>query len=450
MSDEAEVRDLFERASRLEGALPVDDAWAAGRRRRTGKRVGAAVVTGVAVAAVGGLVWQSGLLGGSDEDLVAGFPRGTTTFVFAAPGAGGVADPDAVDTLRAATESDLAGTSWDLQDEVWGGGASAGVIGSAADTELVFPVTGAGWGVTVEDCGGAARQEVLELGEGGGFAAGDLATTDLGCPQEVQAAEDFWMEALAGSGSLRLVDGDAFLLLTVPVTGGAADPVAATEPPAEETLAPTGTEGPGPSTGIPSTTEEPVVEPTTDAAEPTPEPTTAPEPSVDTPTDPATPSIGQEPGGDRAWLPVDGATEGGGGLASSGQLLAPTVRAGRHDGFDRVVVDLTGTGSPGWVADYVESASEDGSGSPIEVAGDSLLRLRLSGMAYPEPGDPVYDGGIYGLDTHSLGVVVEVMRTTPFEGQVQLLVGMTGDPRPYDVFVLEDPLRLVVDVRTTP
>ena len=46
--------------------------------------------------------------------------------------------------------------------------------------------------------------------------------------------------------------------------------------------------------------------------------------------------------------------------------------------------------------------------------------------------------------------LVEVIRTTPFEGQLQLFVGMTGEPRPYRVFLLQDPLRLVVDVQTTP
>ena len=71
-------------------------------------------------------------------------------------------------------------------------------------------------------------------------------------------------------------------------------------------------------------------------------------------------------------------------------------------------------------------------------------------MAYPEPGDPVYDAGDFGLDTHPLAAVVEVVRTTPFEGQVQLFVGMSGEPRPYRVFLLQEPMRLVVDVQTSP
>jgi hypothetical protein len=138
------------------------------------------------------------------------------------------------------------------------------------------------------------------------------------------------------------------------------------------------------------------------------------------------------------------------GWPGGGELLAPTVRAGRNDGFDRVVVDLTGTGTPTWRAAYPEAAVRDGSGLPAGVAGDAVLEVVITGMAYPQPGDPVYDGGDFGLDTHALAAVVEVIRTTPFEGQLQLFVGMSGEPRPYRVFLLQDSMRLVVDVQTSP
>ena len=32
--------------------------------------------------------------------------------------------------------------------------------------------------------------------------------------------------------------------------------------------------------------------------------------------------------------------------------------------------------------------------------------------------------------------------------QLQVFVGMQGEPRPYRVFVLENPLRLAVDIQT--
>lgn len=475
MRDEVDVRDLLEGAARLDRADALDpgDAeahWTQGRRRRRTKRIGAGAVTGVAGLAVAGLVWQTGFLGGSgagQDDLVAAFPEGTTTFVFAAPDA----PDDAVPELSGVTvpsEEALAGTRWQLLDEVWGGGEAASVVGSASDTELSFPASGPGWGITVEDCGGAGRQEELDLAEDGAFGTGDVGTDDQGCPEEVQAAEDFWMDVLAGDGSLRMLGGDSYLLLTVPVAGTADDPVAITDEAtvvvSEDASAQTGAEeATAPSTDAPVAGTEPTGPSASE--EPTEEPT-SPEPTAPESTDPGgdgsgeatddptgtpggTPGPSGEPGGDRAWTPPGETAEGGEGLAAGAQLLAPTVRAGRHDGFDRVVVDLTGTGTPGWRGGYVDVAIEAGSGTPIAVAGDSLLRVQLDGMAYPEPGDPVYDSGIFGLDTHSLGAVVEVMRTTPYEGQLQLLIGMTGEPKAYQVFVLQDPLRLVVDVQTS-
>ena len=480
---EVDVRDLLEGASdgARAGQLDADDTWTRGRRRRTGKRVGAAVVTGVAGLAAAGLVWQTGFVGGSGEgeDLVAGFPEGTTTFVFAAPDAAGEVGPGTLPPRSAAGEDEVAGTTWELRGSLYAGGSAADVIGSASGTELVLPPDGSGWwGVTVEDCGGASVQGELVLDEAGRFPAGEVATDDLGCPAEVQAAEDFWMEALAAGGSMHLVGGDDYLLVSVPVSGTADDPVAVTEGPAvvTETTEPDQTDEPDQTVAASDPQDD--AGPTGTAteqtgAEPTDEPAEESEGSG-SPTDETDESSGgvaQDPPGEPAdggggagaggegdgggeaadrWISPTDPAEGGEGLAAGAQLLAPTVRAGRHDGFDRVVVDLTGSGTPGWSAAYVDAAAEAGSGMPIEVAGDSLLRVRLSGMAMPEPGDPVYDGGIFGLDTHSLGAVVEVMRTTPFEGELQLLVGMDGDPRAYDVFVLEDPLRLVVDVRTAP
>jgi hypothetical protein len=112
-----------------------------------------------------------------------------------------------------------------------------------------------------------------------------------------------------------------------------------------------------------------------------------------------------------------------------------------------LVLDLTGTTTPTWLARYTDAPVRDGSGLPMLIAGDSVLELVVTGMAYPEPGDPVYDDGDFGLDTHRLDGVYEVIRTTPFEGQLQLFVGLQDGPRPYRVFLLQDPLRLVVDVQ---
>lgn len=292
--------------------------------------------------------------------------------------------------------------------------------------------------------------------------------------------------ALAGSlgdGAQVTLIGDDVLLLrfTLPVGDGGVQTQVPTAPetdgdqgPGEEpapapTAAPAPTTPPVPTTPtapqVPVTPVTPVT-PTTPTGAPTPAPQpptsdpagtpgTAPSPPAGpttTPTTtPAAPSSGPGPGEILAGFSAPGTvltSEGWPG--AGGDLFAPTVRAGVNDGFDRVVLDLTGSGTPTWLARYTDAPVRDGSGLPMGIAGDSVLALVVTGMAYPEPGDPVYDGGDFGLDTHRLGAVVEVIRTTPFEGQLQLFVGMQGEERPYRVFLLQNPLRLVVDVQVSP
>ncbi|ANS77497.1 hypothetical protein SGUI_0101 [Serinicoccus hydrothermalis] len=494
MSEEQEVRALLEGASRVgrDERLAPDEAWGAGRRRRTRKRVGGAVGSGAATLAAAVLVWQTGFLGGGDgtDGVAAEFPRGGTTFVFAEVGSDPGADPASGSAVTPVDADELVGTGWDLQEELWRGGDSGAIVGADVPTELSFPAVGGGWGITVDGCGEATAQGSLDLEPDGAFAPQELTTTDIGCSAEVQRAEDFWMEALAGGGSVhRLGDeGSGLLLLTV-VVPTTDEPIAAQTPPAQLTATePTATTpardaqtspqptaaGPLPtvpsaSAEEPSTAEpEPPVadEPASPVSDPEPEPAEDPEAQEPSPApveeepepqppivDPGTgvdPGSGEGP--DLPWTEPAVRSEGGGGVVGGGQLFAPELRAGRHEGFDRVVVDLTGTPAstgPGWVASYEGSPTRAGSGAPAGVAGDSVLQLVLGGMAYPEPGDPVYDAGDYGLDTHSLGAVVEVIRTTPFEGQLQVFVGMTGEPRAYRVFTLSDPLRLVVDIDTS-
>lgn len=128
------------------------------------------------------------------------------------------------------------------------------------------------------------------------------------------------------------------------------------------------------------------------------------------------------------------------------QLLVDDVRLGLQDGYDRVVLDLSGTGQVGWRAEYAEAPALDGSGIPVDLAGDHILRVTARGMAYPEPGDTAYDDGLLLVDGGELTTVTEVLRGVPFEGQVDVYVG-TVERAPFRVFRLGDPERLVIDVQ---
>ncbi|HWV78047.1 MAG TPA: hypothetical protein VN027_12135 [Isoptericola sp.] len=128
-------------------------------------------------------------------------------------------------------------------------------------------------------------------------------------------------------------------------------------------------------------------------------------------------------------------------------LVVTDVRVGRHDGFDRVVLDLEGMGAPGWSVQYVDAAADDGSGEPVAVDGDGVLQVRLSGMAMPgeDPDLTEYDGAT--IDPEGTDAVEEVVYRFWFEGYTTAFVGVDEPGLPFRVFGLEDPARVVVDVR---
>lgn len=448
-----DVRDALEGAARLHFEPPPDvhGTWERGRRRRARKRAGTAAVAGAAGLGVLAVVWQAGLMGGATgpEPTLAAVPGGYTTFVFGAPDAPEV-DPSTVSALAVPTVEDLDGTTWELLDDLYEpDGAAAQVVGEdVGPTTLSFGANR--WGVLVDRCGAFAF-EGLTIADDGRFTASGRVPADAGCTDAQVAASTFWADAVERGGFVRELGGGDWLLLSLvtPTADGEAEQPPATTVTATTTA--TATEEPASSSD-----PDPATSPTT---APTATPTAPPSsPSLPSPTD----ATGQPPGP----TPTGTAAPGTGdilpgftgpalvttspGWPGGGDLFAPTVRAGRNDGFDRVVVDLTGTGTPTWRASYPQVAVRDGSGLPANVAGDAVLEVVITGMAYPEPGDPVYDAGDFGLDTHTLATVVEVIRTTPFEGQLQLFVGMTGEPRPYRVFLLPDPMRLVVDVQSAP
>lgn len=121
------------------------------------------------------------------------------------------------------------------------------------------------------------------------------------------------------------------------------------------------------------------------------------------------------------------------------------VRAAHHDGFDRVVVELAGAGAPGWVVQPLDAPLAEGSGAERDVAGETFLGLVVRGVGLPQDtGVEEYTGPPELLPTDT-AVVREVQAGTTFEGAWDGVVGLTGQ-RPFRVFALEDPPRVVLDV----
>ncbi|ALC06160.1 hypothetical protein CDES_08840 [Corynebacterium deserti GIMN1.010] len=119
------------------------------------------------------------------------------------------------------------------------------------------------------------------------------------------------------------------------------------------------------------------------------------------------------------------------------------IRVAEHSTFTRVVVELAGTGTPGWWVDWTEEPLQQASGLPVDVSGDSFLDLNIEGIGYP---DQTAEPGIDFGDFSGAGLVEEANLTSIFEARAQILVGVSGPPRDYSVTLLENPTRVVVDL----
>ncbi|MGB3187477.1 MAG: hypothetical protein WBB15_16630, partial [Ornithinimicrobium sp.] len=118
---------------------------------------------------------------------------------------------------------------------------------------------------------------------------------------------------------------------------------------------------------------------------------------------------------------------------------------GSHNGYDRVIFDLEGEGTPGYRVSYVDSAVESGSGARLDLNGDAILQVVITGTRYPEAGETFEGGpGTYSLEATEM--VEEVRMSGTFEGSTQAFIGVDDEGAPFRAYVLSNPARLVVDV----
>ncbi|WP_298445954.1 hypothetical protein [Gordonia sp. (in: high G+C Gram-positive bacteria)] len=132
--------------------------------------------------------------------------------------------------------------------------------------------------------------------------------------------------------------------------------------------------------------------------------------------------------------------------AASGdaRLSVTDVRVGRHDGFDRVVFELGGRGTPGWRASFTDDPRRPGSGDPVEVPGKTVIALTILGLGYPaDTGVPAYAGPNPVTGT---GGITRVTLTGVFEGQADAFIGVAADRPGVRITTLSGPTRLVVDI----
>jgi hypothetical protein len=131
---------------------------------------------------------------------------------------------------------------------------------------------------------------------------------------------------------------------------------------------------------------------------------------------------------------------------AAGSMVGITdVRLGRHEGFDRVVFEAGGSGTPGWDVRYVDAPSSQGSGADVTVAGEAVLQVTVSGTGYPMDTGVEEWSGPDPLRSGDTEVVTEVVWDGTFEGTSVAFVG-TSARTPFRVYLLEDPARVVLEV----
>ncbi|WP_419669712.1 AMIN-like domain-containing (lipo)protein [Streptomyces prasinus] len=130
------------------------------------------------------------------------------------------------------------------------------------------------------------------------------------------------------------------------------------------------------------------------------------------------------------------------------------IRTGRHDCYDRMVVDLPGAGGSGsagavgYTVRYVDRLYQDGSGTHIPVTGGAVLEVRMTAPSYdPETGEATYPARagqpLPGVDTAGYRTFRDTRFAASFEGDTQIGLGVRAR-LPFRVLQLQD--RLVVDV----
>ncbi len=130
------------------------------------------------------------------------------------------------------------------------------------------------------------------------------------------------------------------------------------------------------------------------------------------------------------------------GYAEDGAVVTG-LRVAEHDGYDRVVIDLTSDGPVGWDARYTDNPTSQGKGDTIPVPGKVFLDVAVTRASIPitdEHYAVYYEGG-----TPVPASVVTAWYDSTFEGRAHVVIGMDAE-RPFNIFTLTNPLRVVIDI----
>jgi hypothetical protein len=155
-------------------------------------------------------------------------------------------------------------------------------------------------------------------------------------------------------------------------------------------------------------------------------------------------------------LGIVGPTVTASGVGGDGVPVLREVRIARHDTFDRVVFELSGTTAPqatidGPRANGPGAVTGDPSGEPVAVDGAQVLTIAMSPAiatyAASNPSGPLYSGPTSFSPGDTVNVV-HVVEIGDFESVLSWAVGIRVTVTP-QVSVLTGPTRIVVDIPHT-
>lgn len=133
------------------------------------------------------------------------------------------------------------------------------------------------------------------------------------------------------------------------------------------------------------------------------------------------------------------------------------LRAGRHECYDRLVIDLgprqpglPGPDSAGYQVRYVSQFTSDPNGDPVALAGAADLSIVVHAPAIDDDGSPTYQpaNAASAVNVAGFSTFRQVVFDGTFEGQTQIGLGVRAR-LPFRVFSLTGPgagSRLVIDV----
>jgi hypothetical protein len=133
------------------------------------------------------------------------------------------------------------------------------------------------------------------------------------------------------------------------------------------------------------------------------------------------------------------------GHAASHVVLVQKAEMACCSGFDRIVFTCEGFHHPSWKIRYVHPPIQQcGSGNNIAMTGNAFLQISMdTAQAHTDAGQPTIADRDRHLNCQNLK---QLVLTCDFEAKVGFVFGLDSK-KPYRVIELQNPTRLVVDVK---